>query len=99
MHWQRLRPCPSRFPKEARCTFRREVTVGFATPDHTVPYETVPLGWRCPRHFVPGYDRTVSPGQEDSDAAKHLHLKSPWGASNSSVDHRLVLSVDKLDRR
>src|SRR5208283_3023886 len=20
------------------------------------------LGWRCPRHFVPGYDRTVPPG-------------------------------------
>jgi len=21
------------------------------------------LGWRCPRHFVPGYGRTVPPGQ------------------------------------
>jgi hypothetical protein len=20
------------------------------------------LGWRCPRHFVPGYDRMVPPG-------------------------------------
>ena len=20
------------------------------------------FGWRCPRHFVPGYDRTVPPG-------------------------------------
>jgi hypothetical protein len=20
------------------------------------------LGWRCPRHFVPGYDHTVPPG-------------------------------------
>src|SRR5580700_12268323 len=30
--------------------------------NHTVPYGTVLLGWRCPRHFVPGYDRTVPPG-------------------------------------
>jgi hypothetical protein len=22
------------------------------------------FGWRCPRHFVPGYDRTVPPGQK-----------------------------------
>jgi hypothetical protein len=21
------------------------------------------FGWRCPRHFVPGYDRTVPPGR------------------------------------
>jgi hypothetical protein len=27
--------------------------------DHTVPYGTVLLGWRCFRHFVPGYDRAV----------------------------------------
>ena len=26
------------------------------------PYGTALLGWRCPRHFVPGYDRTVPPG-------------------------------------
>ena len=24
--------------------------------------QTVLSGWRCPRHFVPGYDRTVPPG-------------------------------------
>src|SRR5580704_15521332 len=30
--------------------------------NHTVPYGTALLGWRCPRHFVPGYDRTVPPG-------------------------------------
>jgi hypothetical protein len=24
------------------------------------------FGWRCPRHFVPGYDRTVPPGQSHS---------------------------------
>jgi hypothetical protein len=32
-------------------------------PVHTVPYGTGLLGWRCPRHFVPGYDHTVPPGQ------------------------------------
>ena len=30
--------------------------------NHTVPYGTALLGWRFPRHFVPGYDRTVPPG-------------------------------------
>ena len=39
-----------------------EIPLGLATPDHTVPYGTALLGWRCPRHFVPGYDRTVPPG-------------------------------------
>src|ERR1700754_1154648 len=24
------------------------------------------FGWRCPRHFVPGYDRTVPPGRNHS---------------------------------
>jgi hypothetical protein len=24
------------------------------------------FGWRCPRHFVPGYDRTVPLGQNHS---------------------------------
>jgi hypothetical protein len=27
--------------------------------DHTVPYGTGLWGRRCPRHFVPGYGRTV----------------------------------------
>jgi hypothetical protein len=30
--------------------------------NHPVPYGTALLGWRCPRHFVPAYDRTVPPG-------------------------------------
>jgi hypothetical protein len=30
--------------------------------NQTVPYGTALLGWRCSRHFVPGYDRTVPPG-------------------------------------
>jgi hypothetical protein len=28
----------------------------------TVPYGTALLRGRCPRHFVPGYDRTIPPG-------------------------------------
>ena len=30
--------------------------------NHTVPYGTAVLDGRRPRHFVPGYDRTVPPG-------------------------------------
>src|SRR5580704_11184733 len=32
--------------------------------NQTVPYGTALLRWRCPRHFVPGYDRTVPPRQK-----------------------------------
>jgi hypothetical protein len=32
--------------------------------NQTVPYGTALLRSRCPRHFVPGYDRTVPPGLE-----------------------------------
>src|SRR6202040_2688051 len=33
------------------------------TPARITPYPTGRLfGWRYPRHFVPGYDRTVPPG-------------------------------------
>jgi hypothetical protein len=32
--------------------------------NHTVPYGTALLGWRCPRHFVPGYDHAVPPGRK-----------------------------------
>src|ERR1700751_4142805 len=43
-------------------TFRREIPLGLAAPDHTVPYGTVLSrdtfpGTSCQRHFVPGYDR------------------------------------------
>jgi hypothetical protein len=39
------------------------LSVGLAAPDHTVPYGTVLSEGRFPRHFVPGYDRAVPPGQ------------------------------------
>jgi hypothetical protein len=53
--------------KGAPCFFRRLITpiigIGAHTgANHTVPYGTDLLRWRCPRHFVPGYDRTVPPG-------------------------------------
>jgi hypothetical protein len=31
--------------------------------NHTAPYGTALLGWRCPRHFVPGYDHAVPLGR------------------------------------
>ena len=30
------------------------------------------LGWRCPRHFVPGYDRTVPPGHFATGSSQML---------------------------
>jgi hypothetical protein len=32
--------------------------------NYTVPYGTALLAGRHPRHFVPGYDRAVLPGQK-----------------------------------
>jgi hypothetical protein len=49
--------------KERRRTFRREMPHELAAPNHTVPYGTVPSGGRFSRHFVPGYDQSVPPGQ------------------------------------
>ena len=40
-----------------------------ACKNHTVPYGTDLLGWRSPRHFVPGYDRIVPPGHFKQDLA------------------------------
>ena len=42
--------------------FNHRIEVRHTCKNQTVPYGTVPWGWRCPRHFVPGYDRTVPPG-------------------------------------
>jgi hypothetical protein len=36
-----------------RRPFRREIPLGLAAPDHTVPYGTVPSRDAFPRHFVP----------------------------------------------
>jgi hypothetical protein len=40
------------------------LSLPLSCPERSVPYGTALLGWRCPRHFVPGYDRTVPPGQK-----------------------------------
>jgi hypothetical protein len=56
------RPNPrSISPKGAPC-FRR--IGGHTGANQTVPYGTALLTSLCPRHFVPGYDRTVPPGLE-----------------------------------
>jgi hypothetical protein len=60
-----LRSCAHRF--EDWRTFRRERLLGLAAPDHTVPYGTVLSKGRCPRHFVPSYDRLSR-----RDAVRHF---------------------------
>jgi hypothetical protein len=51
-----------RFLRKANHSNRR---IGAHTgANQTVPYGTALLRLRCPRHFVPGYDRTVPPGLE-----------------------------------
>jgi hypothetical protein len=35
--------------------------------------------WRCPRHFVPGYDRTVPPGQKPFAHCKVSYYVSACG--------------------
>jgi hypothetical protein len=49
--------------KTRRNISTKNTSLGLGTPDHTVPYGTVPWGWRCPRHCVPGYDRCVPTGR------------------------------------
>jgi hypothetical protein len=41
-----------------------------------VPYGTALLRWRCPRHFVPGYDRTVPPGLGNVKQGEQLNEAS-----------------------
>ena len=44
--------------------------------NQTVPYGTALLGWRCPRHFVPGYDRTVPPGLSQQALASYEEVSA-----------------------
>ncbi len=46
--------------------------------NHTVPYGTDLLGWRSPRHFVPGYDHAVPPGRNTFRAECLIKL-APMG--------------------
>jgi hypothetical protein len=50
-----FRICNFVTPNRNRCACLRE-------SDRTLRDRS--FGWRCPRHFVPGYDRTVLPGQK-----------------------------------
>jgi hypothetical protein len=46
-------------------SFVTPIIESVCTPARIRPYPTGRLfGWRCPMHFVPGYDRTVPPGQK-----------------------------------
>src|SRR5580693_7771484 len=47
-------PCFLRKAKFRRSIYR---IGGHTCANQTVPYGTALLGWRGPRHFVPGYDR------------------------------------------
>jgi hypothetical protein len=55
--------------KGAPCFLRKANHSNRRIGAHTGANQTVPCGTalfrsRCPRHFVPGYDRTVPPGLE-----------------------------------
>jgi hypothetical protein len=64
-----------------RETTMRTSTIGEVetqgAPDHTVPYGTALLRWGCSRHFVPGYDQTVTPGLS-RHTAPEKRLKFIW---------------------
>ena len=58
-------------PKEARCTFRREISMGLAAP--IIPYPTGRFfRGRFPRHFAPDYDRWVPPGRSTLRRGKNI---------------------------
>src|SRR6476646_3906295 len=47
----------------------------YTCANQTVPYGTALLGWRFPRHFVPGYDRIVPPGHFATGFSEMLFAK------------------------
>src|SRR5271166_1880225 len=49
------------------------------------------LGWRCPRHFVPGYGRTVPPG--------HFATGSRLARTGSFRRHHFVRTADSKSAR
>jgi hypothetical protein len=76
---------PKHLPSYSK--FRHSIIESARTPAQIKPYPTPALskrqrvewgtdllGWLCPRHFVPGYDRTVPPGHLGSI----LHLDQPF---------------------
>jgi hypothetical protein len=67
--------------------------------NQTVPYGTALLGWRCSRHFVPGYDRSVPPGHTGTAAAvRRRNVQTPDPGTSCLAN--MVLSLwDKKHRR
>jgi hypothetical protein len=57
--------------------------------NHTVPYGTALLGWRCPRHFVPGYDHAVPLGR-NSFRAETLIKLFPVATTQLSLGSRPI---------
>src|SRR5271166_934272 len=59
------------------------------------------LGWRCPRHFVPGYDRTVPPGHfatgspKELDQCSLIKLVSPKSETAGQSRTRMVSCRNK----
>ena len=51
----------------------------YTCANQTVPYGTAPLGWRFPRHFVPGYDRDVPTGRARRHFVSSIWLKPTIG--------------------
>src|ERR1700730_15293876 len=62
--------------------------------DHTVPYGTGSFGWRLSKHFVPGYDRTVPPGQFATGFSSMLVAKClPARPGGDDTDRSLARSA------
>jgi hypothetical protein len=76
------RPNPFRV-KRCAVFFRKANSNHRIGANQTVPYGTALLRWGCPRHFVPGYDRTVPPGL----GARPLRLR---GNKSSEIFPNLV---------
>src|ERR1700735_1535457 len=75
-----FRECSS-LQSSNRCAYRR---------DQTVPYGTALLRSCSPRHFVPGYDRTVLPGHS-------AYLRPYFRASQ--IDHDVALRLGATDQQ
>jgi hypothetical protein len=59
------------------------------------------LGWRCPRHFVPGYDQPVPPGQKPFAHRRtwdpQAEFESPFGARDQMSGASLSWTAGDAD--
>jgi hypothetical protein len=51
------------------------------------------LDWRCPRHFVPGYDRTVPPGQSPCPTGRFF-----WGGAIPGTSCQATIGPSLRDK-